>query len=303
MRLTDRDYAILLTVHNHDGILSLDQVYRWFFDDRDQRNFRRRLSLLCQHGYLQRATHAQLRTLPEPIVWLTKAGARLVASRQDIPFREFPWRETPRWSKVAHDILLNEFRHTVEIATQAQPEFELEQWDGQDELLRLLRTKVTFRNHRGERQQRLVQPDGMFSLLHYTKQQQTHRLRFLVELDNSTESISRFARDKVYAGIQFVHSPMYQQETDSTTAARFLVVINGPERRFHNMRHDVIRAGGSAYFFFARLADVTPDTALTGAIWHLAHLDRPFSLTEYDTDTFQRFLSNSLLTVPSPKLL
>jgi hypothetical protein len=301
IHLTKRDLQIIYTIHAYDGILSIDQIHRWFFGARRRAEIR--LSLLHRNGYIQRSNSRLHYLVPELIVWLTKKGATLIAGQQGVPIRQFPFRATPPWSKLRHDILLNEYRHSMEVAAKKHLIIGIERWEGQDACIRLFRQKIAFRNHVGQRQERYFQPDGMLALLSPKIHERKRRFPLFVELDNATESNRRFTRDKVHAGVQFVHSRVYRDATGYTSTARFLVVVNGPERRFHNLRADVTKAGGAEFFFFTRASLVTPETALTDRIWYIAQSDEPFSLEEYVNGEFEQRLVQQTCTLPRPILL
>ncbi len=304
LRLTERDKAILLTIYRYDGMVSVDQIHRWFFPgEANKRNAQRRISLLYHNGCIQRPTRQELYRVPEPIVWLDTTGAEEVVKQLDTSLDELHWRSTPRWSKVTHDLLLNEFRHTMEVATLNHPRYRLETWHGQDELVRLFAKPIPYLDQQGERKEKLVQPDGFFALFAKAEgENKGYRVPFLVELDNGTESNSRFGRDKVSPGVHLVYSKGYQTQLTFKTG-RFLVIVAGSEQRFHNMRAEVTNAGGAAYFLFTRSVWANPATILAKPIWYFPHVDEPFCLEEYGTPAFQAYAQQVLATAPHLKLL
>jgi hypothetical protein len=285
--LQERDYAILSTIYRYDGLLSVDQIQRWFFGSR--RNTYRRLSILYHNGYINRANRQERHLVPEPVVYLTKKAQEALVSKGVF---DYPLREEPRWSKINHDIGLNEFRHKLETATKTQPAFTIEDWFGQDKLVSLFSSPVSYRDENGHFQKRRVQPDGLFSLR--VMGEPPRRTRFCVEYDNGTESISRFARDKVCAGIAFIQSEQYQSVLQTNLPARYLVVVNGSQARFDHMRSSVTAVGGAFYFFFAHEQAIPIASAFTDAAWHCAHNKRTFSLAEFVTPEFQTFLKESM---------
>lgn len=299
MRLTERDYQILETIWRYDGILSFDQVHRWFFGAKRRAYYR--IQALCEHGFLERLPKKELYRVPEPIVWLNKQGAISLCDYLGLEYESFAWRSKPRWSKISHDLALNEFRHTIEAAFASHSGYELEVWHGQDELERLFPDPITYLDYGGEQVQRRIRPDGYFCLRVLTTP--VYLLRFFVELDNNTQSSQRFGRDKVLPGVQFLHTSMYQEVLGGKTG-RFLVVTVGPEARFHNLRSIVHKAGGAGYFLFTRSEEwQSPEEVLTTPLLYLAHDNRPVSFETYNSEGFQRNLVYSLTHEPQVKLL
>ncbi|MEP7285510.1 MAG: replication-relaxation family protein [Chloroflexota bacterium] len=293
--LTAHDKGILLAIHRYDGILSIDQIRRWFGYG-TLRNAQRRMSDLYNHKYVHRW---------KGIYWLDKRGAELVAEEiaEGVPFKEFRWRDEPYASKVPHDILLNEFRHAFEEAVAQHPMLSLEFWYGQYDCLAFFPKKTEYLDHAGQHKQRRVQLDGLNGL-HFSKENAKSRLmRFCIEFDNATESNVRFARDKVFPGIQFVHSAQYQEVLHTKVPARWLVVVTGPEQRYRHLRTEVTAAGGASFFLFTRAERVTVETVLTGNIWQLSFENRLLSLEEYETDVFQTLLQENTARLKLPKLL
>lgn len=298
MQLTERDYAILRTIYEYDGMLSIDQLHRWFFGVKRRAYYR--IRALCEAKLLQRLPAKERYLVPEPIVWLSKTGAQVLADDMGVEYSELHWRSQPRWSRVSHDIALNEVRHTFEQALENHPRYQLETWLGQDALGRLFPTPIPYLDQQGERKQKIVQPDGYFCLK--VQSEPPYRLRFFVELDNNTESSRRFGRDKVSPNIHLLFSPEYQRGLGGKSG-RFLVVTVGSEQRFHHLRAEVANAGGAAYFLFTRSEWLQPETLLTEKVFYVPHLPVPFSFTTYDTDAFQHHLTQSLIHAPTLRTL
>jgi hypothetical protein len=295
MVLTEHDKEILLAIHRYDGLLSIEQIRRWFGYG-TLRNAQRRMSDLYNHRYVHRW---------QGIYWLAKRGAETVAQMiaEGVPFKEFRWRDEPFESKVQHDILLNEFRHTMEEALVHSHAISLEYWYGQYDCLALFPKKTEYLDQRGERKQRRVQLDGLACLRFHKENAKSRLMRFGIEFDNATESNVRFARDKVFPSIQFVHSAQYQQTLHTKVPARWLIVVTGSELRYRHLRAEVIAAGGAPFFLFTRAERVTTETILIGRIWQLVHRDELLSLETYETDIFQSLVMESLKGLQLPKLL
>ncbi len=293
MQLTKRDYELLHTIYRYDGVLSVDQVHRWFFGVKRRAYYR--IRALCEHGCLQRLERAERYRVPEPIVWLGKVGAQALADYLGVEYAELHWRSQPRWSRVSHDLALNEFRHTAEQAFTQSPAYTLEIWHGQDELERLFPHPIPYLDIVGERTQKVVKPDGYFCVR--VTGEPSYRLRFFVELDNNTESSRRFGREKVSPTVHLMLSPDYQRELGGKSG-RILLIAVGSEPRFHQLRSEITQAGGAAYFLCTRSAWVAEETLLSSPIFYLPHLSKPLSLTTYHSQAFQSYLQASLAHVP-----
>lgn len=135
------------------------------------------------------------------------------------------------------------------------------------------------------------------------KRTKTRVMRFCVEFDNATESNARLARDKVFPGIQNVHSPQFQDILHTKVPARWLTVATGPIQRYKHLRSEVAAARGPLSFLFTQAQRVTPESVLTGKIWQLAHRDELFSLDDYETDAFQTELIDSVRGLKALSLL
>jgi hypothetical protein len=241
MRLTERDRRILEAIHTHDGLLSFSQLQRMFFTGKSQAE--ERLTLLYQNHYLNRPDQAQRRHLPEMVYWLDRRGADLIASLQGVPLKELGWRQEPRWFQVEHDLAVNDFRITLLEALQSSPDIALENWIPESEFW-AYPDKITYA-YNGQEIKRNIIPDGLF-VLSLNKL----RIRFLLEIDRSTEDNPRFRH----------------------RSGRWLVVTTG-ERRMRNMLLQSKRAGSAGLFYFSIYPSITVENILSAPIWYRA--DRP----------------------------
>ncbi|NLF76925.1 MAG: hypothetical protein GX573_14600 [Chloroflexi bacterium] len=270
MRLTERDTRILEAVHAFDGLLGDYQIRRLFFTG--ERQTRGRLSLLFQHGYLEKPSRAQRASLPCMVYWLGKRGAAHVAGLRGQTLKQFAYRREPRWSQVAHDLAVNDFRLDVIEACRQNLEFSLEEWIPESEFWAHPDT-VVYKTANGKTAKRQIRPDGFF-VIHHGK----YHSRLLLELDCATEDNPRFAREKVRPGVAYLRSDAYKQRF-GFQSGRWLVVTTS-ERRMRNLKQQAeIAAGKDARaFLFTTAVKITPQSVLKDPIWLRGGDDKPSAL-------------------------
>ena len=202
MRLTKRDIDILQAVHTYDGMLGFSQIKRLFFTGKSQTE--QRLKLLYQHGYLNRPDMDQRRRIPEMIYWLDKKGAEIVSSLNSLPLTEFKYRKQPRWFQVDHDLAVNDFRMDVEAACQIDLDIDLETWIPEGEFC-AYPDKIKY-EFKGRTKERNIRPDGYFML-----DTPNHVIRYLLEIDRSTEDNPRILREKIFPGLAYLKTSAYEE--------------------------------------------------------------------------------------------
>jgi len=271
IRLTERDRHILEAIHAYDGILSFSQIQRIFFTGKSQAE--QRLKLLYQNKYLNRPDEFQRRRLPEMIYWLDRRGADWVASLQGIPLRELGWRQEPRWFQVEHDLTVNDFRLTLRAALQQSSEISLETWIPESEFWAYPDT-ITY-SYNGRPLKRNIIPDGYFLLSHNRL-----RIRYLLEIDRSTEDNPRFLREKILPGLAYLKTQAYENRFGHRSG-RWVVVTTG-ERRLRNMLLQAKRAKAEGLFYFTTYDQLTSDNILLAPIWRRADRDEPVPLIFVD---------------------
>jgi len=259
MRLTERDRRILEAVHAYDGLLSFSQIQRLFFTGKSQTELR--LRLLYQHRYLSRPDENQRRRLSEMVYWLDKKGAETVASLNGTPLSEFVWRGEPRWFQIEHDLAVNDFRLNLMEACQKDPQIKLETWIPEGEFW-AYPDKVTY-SFQDKKMTRNIRPDGYFML-----NTGEHRIRYLLEIDRSTEDNPRFHREKILPGLAYLKSQAYE-ERFGHRSGRWLVVTTG-ERRLANMLSQAERTKTNGLFYFTTFDKISPATLLRIPIWQRA---------------------------------
>lgn len=269
--LTERDTHVLEAIHAYDGVLSFSQIQRLFFSGKSQAE--RRLMLLYQHKFVNRPSFYQRRLLPEMIYWLDRRGAELVASLTGASLHESGWRKEPRWFQVEHDLAVNDFRLDLQEACAKDKSVSLESWIPESEFW-AYPDKVTYK-YNDQEMKRNIRPDGFFILT-----TTVHRLRYLLEIDRSTEDNPRFLREKILPGLAYIRSKAYEDRFGHRSG-RWLVVTTGP-KRLSNMLRQAHRADAKGLFYFTTFTDVTPQTILLSPIWQRADRAEPVPLLFID---------------------
>jgi hypothetical protein len=260
------------TIHAFDGMMGDYQIRRLFFTGR--RRTQERLSLLYQHGYLARPGRRRRASLPCMVYWLDTRGAKYVAGLAGQELSGFRWRKEPKWSRVEHDLAVNDFRLDVMEACAQSSVLEFEQWIPEGEFWAEPDT-VEYRDAGNKKVKRKIRPDGFCSLRH-----SSYRYRLLLEIDMATEDNPRFAREKVRPGVAYLRSEAYKQRF-GFGSGRWLVVTTGP-RRMMNMKRQTERTAGrnAAVFWFTTFDQVKPETVLTAPIWLRAGDKEPRPLVQ-----------------------
>ena len=271
MRLTERDRHILEAIHAYDGMLSFSQIRRLFFSGKSQAE--ERLKLLYQNKYLNRPGREKRMRLPDMIYWLDRRGAELVASWSGMNLSEIGWRKEPRWFQVEHDLAVNDFRLDLEDACKASDKVVLETWVPEGEFW-AYPDRVEYK-YQNRKLKRFIRPDGFFIL-----EAKNLILRYLLEIDRSTEDNPRFLREKILPGMAYLRSEAYK-ERFGYQSGRWLVVTTG-DRRMENMLNQVEKATVKGEFYFTTYDRLDEKTILWAPIWFRVDRDEPLPLIFLD---------------------
>jgi len=271
MRLTERDKQILEAIHAYDGMLSFSQIQRIFFTGKSQAELRMRL--LYHTGFVERPNEIQRHRMPEMIYWLGKKGAEIVASLNSVSVAELGWRKEPRWFQVEHDIEVNNFRLDLEAACNQSSEIRLETWIPESEFWSYSDRITFFYNEK--KMHRNIRPDGYFML-----DSDQFTLRFLLEIDRSTEDNPRFYREKILPGIAYVKTNAYENRFGHRSG-RWLVITT-TEHRMENLILQAKHAESKGLFYFTTFDQVSSETILFSPIWRREDRTEPVPLVFMD---------------------
>jgi hypothetical protein len=222
------------------------------------------MKLLYQHRYVNRPNREERRRVPEMIYWLGRRGAEVIAGQTGTPLIAFQWRKKPRWFQVEHDLAVTDFRLDLLDACRATPEVTLLNWVPQSEFW-AYPDKISY-TYSGRKINRNIRPDGFFML-----QAKRHRIRYLLEIDRSTEDNPRFFREKILPGLAYIDSDPYEKRFGHRSG-RWLVVTTS-EQRMNNMLSQARSAKTKGFFYFTTYDQVHTDTILFAPIWRRVDRD------------------------------
>lgn len=279
IRLTERDIRIFETIHAYDGMMSFAQLRRLFFPGKWATGPLERLRLLYQNRYLDMPDDDNVHRVPqgETVYWLDTLGAEVVAGLHGLELKDFTWRKMGRWSLIAHDLAVNNFRLDVIEACEQENELALVEWIPESDF-QVEVDDVTYTTSSGKKVSKQIRPDGFFLIRKPSKRHpgKLAEYAFLLEIDMGTESNVRFAREKVPRGTAYLKSEAYQQRF-GVRYGRWVVVTTSPER-LQRMKDQAERAGGEKVWYFTTFEQITPETILTSPIWAVSGQEEQVSL-------------------------
>jgi hypothetical protein len=294
MRFQPRDNEIIFAIFKYDGVLSRRHLKVKFWPNATTQAMERRLSLLKMNGFLDWPSkdHRRIHPISEPVIWLGWRGILHIAGSLEIVVKPpvnhrenqlrllarrlreagIRWQREPRWSQLAHDIAVNDFRLAVEGSVEKWPSLTLETWLPEGEFLTdtdTIEFAFTNRNGRSIKKRRGIRPDGFFVILDHLRQinGSPARARYLLELDNSTHPLDRFGNEKAIAGLEYIRSQAYKDRF-KFNSGRWLIVCVSP-KRMANLKSQTEKVLGNEArnFYFTTLDKTTPKTVFNAPIW------------------------------------
>jgi hypothetical protein len=264
MRLTERDKWIVEAVYQY-RVLMQRQIEQLFFGHKT--SAQRRLSLLYQHGYLERQfLPVRGGIMNSPILYLLdKRGAELLAA--EFGHNDIRWkRENNQVGQefLEHALAINEVRIAVTLACQKLG-YTLLTWKGESDLKGDY-DRVKLGSLLSKRTSVSVIPDSQF-VVDTPRQSEKTKAYFFLELDRGTMTTKRF-RGKVEAYIEYVNSGGYERRY-GTRSLRILTVA--PSRaRLASLKQVTEDVGGKNRFWFAVQSDLSANTIFDEAVWSVA---------------------------------
>jgi hypothetical protein len=294
MRFQERDFEILQTIYNNDGILAKRQLQQLFWPGMSTRAMEKRLAKLNHGGYLAWPSrdHWRSKPIPEPICWLGWKGILMVAGKRGIvieppgqsnenKLRRFEkelrdkglhWMREPRWIQLEHDIAVTDFRLSVEKAITNPRSLSLANWitDGTfRSSMDVIAYEVKGKDGNIKTEKKGICPDGYFEITDEKRRINgtPARARFLLEMDMSTHDNPSFGREKAVPGVAYIKSPAFKQRF-GYNSGRWLIVTTGKVRMKNLMQQTIQSVGpGSKAFLFTTFEQLAGINVLTEPIW------------------------------------
>lgn len=295
MRFQGRDEEILQSIYSFGGVLAKRQLQMMFWPDKSARAMEKRLSKLYRSGYLGWPSQEQWRKhpIPEPVCWLGWKGALSVAHRLGIDIatlssgnenqlrklqislraQGFHWLREPRWIQLEHDLKVADFRMMVEKAIQNSPGLVLAGWLPERVFrshMDVVECNVEGRDGKTKVLKKGVCPDAYF-VIEDTRRLisgESHRARFLLELDMATHDNPSFGLEKVAPGAAYIRSSAYKKRF-GYNSGRWLIVTTADQRRLKNLMGQTERVAGSVarLFLFSTWQEMREKILLSAPIW------------------------------------
>jgi Replication-relaxation len=246
--LTQRDRQILYTIHQYDGLMTLQQIRTLFFDS--QRTAYGRMLKLFKFGYVDHPGMKIRMSLDEMVYWLKPEGAKIAAEVEGTPIEHFKWVKKPRMDRLPHHNPLNSFRAKLTREVEATSALQLINWTGQFSFAQHT-DQVEYRNTFGKAVKRFIEPDGLF-IIHNTQTDNT--LRALLEFDRGQKSGIDIVNEKVLPTIVYFASEYFSLRT-GFNSGRMLFVVQSEhsELRLRYLKRAVEKAAKqyAKFFWFA----------------------------------------------------
>jgi hypothetical protein len=277
VRLTRRDVAVIVSIHQH-RVLRRDQIQRLLFPSKNTAN--ERLKLLHQHGYLarHRLPVEEGQGSSQYLYMLSTRGAQLVAERLGVDIADIGWKRTQNHVSspfLEHTLMVNDVRIAVELAARRR-RYRLGCWTTEDELKRSP-DRVQIEPERGHPRRVTLVPDAYFCLAFGQR-----RARFFLEADRATVPNRRWAQ-KILAYLAYVRSGAYARRYGGNSLR--VLTVTTSEKRMCNLMRTTAKACGDAngarMFWFTWMERVTDATVLSAPIWHVPGQEEPARLISH----------------------
>ena len=273
MNFTARDGRILEHIWEYDGFLADYQVKELEFTG--LRQAQDRLGKLFHNGYLERTSRRGRAAHGAMLYWLTRQGAEYVAEAKGLEWEDLGFTKRKLKSNMEHDILVDDFTITVQLACEDAPDLSVHHWINES-VFRASPDRVSYTTMTGELARRNLIPDRYFLI--EREGERRFRSRLLLELDNATHPDKRFADHKVLPGIAYLRSDMYEKRFGSRSG-RWLVVTTSDDRlAFLKEITERVADKDATVFYFTTFDRVTTESVLAGKIWFKGGSDEPVEL-------------------------
>jgi len=266
MILQPRDIDVMEAVYRF-RVLSQAQIATLFFGSKATAQFR--LEKLYDHQFLERKfLPVSLGDGRSPTLYvLDRKGAETL--RTERGYDEVKWFGTSKGLSadfLSHTMAINDVMVRVSLACRVHG-FTLEKWQAENEV-KADYDRVRVQSSQGKWEDVPVVPDSFFTIVAHQR-----RYPFVLELDRGTMTLARF-KNKIRAYVVYFQSGAYEKRY-GVKSLRVLSVVStksqsGGEKRRDNLKAATEELTRERWFWFATLAELTPENILTIPIWHQA---------------------------------
>lgn len=290
-----------------DGLLPRRLIGQLHWRDaRNPRAMDRRISKLCNDGWLARPSSHQYKTepIPERFCWLGPKGILFIAGQVGIEVKEpandsenqmrqlekklrskgIRWLRKPRFKQLKHDIAVIDLRLSLQNGLEELPFLTLETWIPES-AFRTDMDRVVYEVKGADGQLRKMdkgmRPDSYFEVVYEELRARGEKARapYLLEyLTPDGFDVVRYGVEKVIAGVAYLKSFAYKKRFGHN-AGRWLIISGSKTLRLENLIRETKKVAGqedARSFIFTRF-DLLQNAhnPITASIWLTVDSDEP----------------------------
>jgi hypothetical protein len=273
-RATPRDRQIVKAVYEYRA-LTTHQIAELIFYANTQASrltgARRRLKPLSENGYLYRGEIPTKQSEgSNPFVyWIDKNSRDWLAELLEVAPSEIVIQPQERQMKeqgLNHLLRTNDVRVALNVAA-LKNDYEIVEWLDDYHLKKAhADLKISIKSKRGNVSQVSLVPDGYFKLgRDFNGMKDAH---FFIEADLGTETVENTWKKKIQTYIGFYKTGLFS----SRYGAKYprVLTVTTSQQRLENIKKATEEIGGKKMFHFTTFENLSPETALTAPIWHVA---------------------------------
>jgi hypothetical protein len=273
MDFTETDVRALCAIYEREGVLADYQFGRLMFDS--VAYGQRRASKLFHNGYIWLPSLKQRAQLPYNVYYLDEKGIAEVAKKKQLPMVQLHWRRLgARFSRVLHDVELNDERIAITQDIEKTPGLQLVEWIP-EYVFGLKPDVVACQDSNGQTYKKYPGPNGGFVV---TRAEDARPYRFFRERERTFKSSSHFVYHKVRPALTYITSAVYKARFGDN-GGRWLVSVSSV-RRIRNILTalEQLKIPHADWLYFTPHIDLAQPQVMTRPIWYRAGKSSPFAL-------------------------
>lgn len=281
MVVTDRDIDALVSVCRYH-ILNRQQIQRLHFpSDPNGRITRKRLQVLVDLGFLNRANmlvvHESITAAP--VYFPSRRGCEFLAEHFDDPAFLNVSTQAPIPHHIPHWLAVADTHIIFDQAIARQSAVKIAGWLNEYDLANpdasVPEERFQLYTLIQPKPRLICAPDAAFLLA-----KEDRSKIYYLEQDRATSGVSQIASGKTPGYAALFERNLQQRHFAATVPGFAVLMITLSERRRDNLRKAIGEKPGAALWRFAAIGDVTPEKALSGAIWYSCKDEPPSPLVK-----------------------